>query len=82
MDGSVNPAADLQKLASFLVRLRKAGIYSTVTTVREGALMVEISVPGEHWEVEFLEDGNIDIERFVKLLDETALDDLFQRFSD
>jgi hypothetical protein len=47
--------------------------------------MVSISVPGERWEVEFLDDGSVEVERFVttgKIQDEDALAELFARFSD
>jgi len=47
--------------------------------------MVEIAVPGERWEVEFLVDGSIDVEIFRSsgdIMSADALDDLFARFSD
>jgi hypothetical protein len=42
-------------------------------------------VPGERWEIEFLETGDIEIEIFKsngEILDARALDDLCTRFSD
>jgi len=27
--------------------------------------MILLSIPGEHWEVEFFEDGHVEIERFI-----------------
>jgi hypothetical protein len=33
--------------------------------VRDAALMVAVAVPGERWEIEFFEDGHVEIERFV-----------------
>ncbi len=47
--------------------------------------MVEIAVPGERWEVEFLEDGSVDVERFLSdgtIAGAAAIRDLFERFSD
>jgi hypothetical protein len=41
--------------------------------------MVEVAVPGERWEVEFLSDGSVDVERFVStgtVCGEDALDEL------
>jgi len=32
--------------------------------VRDG-LMVSVAVPGERWEIEFFEDGRVELERFV-----------------
>jgi hypothetical protein len=77
--------ADLSRLASFLEELREASIHFTVRSVRPQAIMVNVSVPGERWEVEFLDDGSIEVERFVttgSLSDASALPDLFRRFSD
>jgi hypothetical protein len=47
--------------------------------------MVEISVPGQKWEVEFMQDGTVEIEKFmttVEILDESELVHLFEEFSD
>ncbi len=47
--------------------------------------MVEIAVPGERWEIEFHEYGEIGVERFVSAQGVGGvelLDDLFRRFSD
>ena len=41
--------------------------------------------PGEYWEIEFLEDGEVDVERFRSnghIDDESALEELFAQFSD
>jgi hypothetical protein len=32
---------------------------------RPEALMLSVAVPGERWEIEFFEDGHIELERFV-----------------
>jgi hypothetical protein len=47
--------------------------------------MVEIAVPGERWEVEFMEEGHIEIEKFISdkgYYDESELEVLFKIFSD
>lgn len=31
---------------------------------RADGLMVELSLPGEHWEIEFMLSGHIEVERF------------------
>jgi hypothetical protein len=44
-----------------------------------------VTVPGERWEIEYLEDGTIEIEIFRsdgELKGPEALNDLFSRFSD
>jgi len=32
--------------------------------IRPEGIMVSVAVPGERWELEFLEDGSIELERF------------------
>ena len=47
--------------------------------------MVEIVLPGQRWEVEFLGDGRIEVEKFISdegYDDESELDELFREFSD
>jgi hypothetical protein len=39
--------------------------------VRPEALMVSVAVPGERWELEFFDDGRIEVERFQSLGVET-----------
>jgi hypothetical protein len=36
-----------------------------IRNIRENVLMIRVSVPGERWELEFFEDGSIELERFV-----------------
>ncbi|HYT95632.1 MAG TPA: hypothetical protein VEL76_43335 [Gemmataceae bacterium] len=73
------------KMLAFLRQLERAKIAYQLRHSRDNALMVRINVPGERWEVEFLEDGEIEVERFRsdgEIEDETALQDLFARYSD
>ncbi len=76
----------LQKVFDFLDQLDQRRIHYTLTRARDYALMVTIVVPGEHWEVEFYADGQVEVEIFRSdpdgMLGEEALADLFQRFSD
>jgi hypothetical protein len=47
--------------------------------------MVEVTVPGERWEIKFHEDGQIGVEAFVSsagVRGPEALQELFDRFSD
>ena len=74
----------MNNLYGFLIKLEEHNIFYSLNRIRE-SILVNIVVPGERWEVEFFEDGHIEIERFVttrELLDERALDLLFERFSD
>ena len=73
------------RMLTFLRDLEKAKIAYRLRHSRHDAVMVAINVPGERWEVEFLEDGDVDVERFVSaggVTDESALTELFARFSD
>jgi len=69
----------------FLAQLTAASIFYTLTSVRDDAIMFNISVPGERWEVEFFPDGSVEVEVFRssgEIFDGGKLSDLFQRFSD
>jgi hypothetical protein len=71
-------------ISEFLNRLDAVHISYNLNRVRD-ALMVEIDVPGERWEVEFMDDGGVEVEIFRSdgvLKDEAVLDVLFERFAD
>lgn len=78
-------ADKLTDLLHFLQRLREAHIYYRLSTPTESAVMVEVAVPGERWEIEFHGDGEITSEVFISEKDirgAEAFEDLFRRFSD
>jgi len=52
------------RVLRFLDALDTAKIWYRLEHVRE-TLMVILAIPGERWEVEFFEDGRIEVERFV-----------------
>ena len=73
------------KLLSLLERLDKAKITYTMEHSREDAIMVIAFAPGEYWEIEFVADGDIDIERYRSdghVADDSALSELFALCSD
>jgi len=73
------------RLLTFLNQLRKGRIHYRLDQQREDAIMVEIAVPGERWEVEFLDDGTVEAEVFRSdgtIRDVSALDDLIDRHVD
>jgi hypothetical protein len=77
--------SELSELTDLLDRLDAAEIHYTLSSVREGALMVGIDVPGEHWEVEFMDSGDIEIEIFRsdgQIFDFSIIEDLFERDED
>lgn len=73
------------KLNEFLNLLEEKYIFYKLIKVREEAIMVEVAVPGERWEIEYLDDGTVEIEKFIsdgKLYDKAELDTLIRDFSD
>jgi hypothetical protein len=47
--------------------------------------MVLVAVPGERWEVEFLDDGSVEVERFIsngEICGEEALHELWTTYAD
>ena len=72
--------AKLKKLTDFLDRLDAADIHYTLTSVREGAVMVGVTVDDERWEIEFLADGDVEVEVFEsdgEIHDFSVVDRLF-----
>lgn len=73
------------KLNEFLNLLEEKYIFYKLIKVREEAIMVEVAVPGERWEIEYLDDETVEIEKFIsdgKLYDKAELDTLIRDFSD
>lgn len=52
-------------LLSFLQRLEAKKVFHRIERHRADAIMVIVDAPGRKWEVEFLEDGTVDVEEFV-----------------
>jgi len=72
-------------LLSFLNDLRAAKISYRLGHLRDEAILVEIAVPGERWEVEFFEDGIVEVEVFKSdgtIHDALALSQLLAEHSD
>jgi hypothetical protein len=73
------------RLTEFLSDLEAKGISYTLAHNRDEAIIVIAAAPGERWEVEFLEDGTLEVERFVsngQVSGEDALIELFARYSE
>ncbi len=74
----------MKKLIEFLNALEESGIYYKLNKVRD-AIMVEIAVPGERWEVEFMNDDTVEVEIFKsigEIEDESVLNRLFTDYGD
>lgn len=72
-------------LLEFADKLRNAHISYSLEINRYDAISVNVAVPGQRWEVDFLSDGTIEVEVFKSdgnIYDESKLFELFQNFSD
>ena len=72
----------LSKLISFLDILDEKKIYYRLNKIRD-SILVEIAVPGQRWEVEFMSNGTIEIEKFLSngiIYNEKEIDILFRDF--
>ena len=78
-------AHTFHKLTTFLKQLDRANVHHTLDSHRDDAIMVLVTVPGERWEIEFLGDGSVEVERFIsngEIGGEEALHELFSRHAD
>ncbi len=74
-----------RRLLDFLERLEAAGLYFTLQYLRENSVLTTVFAPGARWEIEFFDDGNVDVEVFEssgELEDEGALERLFAEADD
>jgi len=55
----------LTAAAAFGRELDRRHVPYELHTVRDDALMLSVALPGERWEIEFFDDGRIELERFV-----------------
>ena len=76
---------ELHDFLIFLNQLETRKISYQLNKIRKESVMVFVSVPGERWEVEFMDDGTCEIEKFIsdgKIYDDKEIDSLFDIFSD
>ncbi len=74
-----------EKLLTFLNKLEQEKVSYTLAHHRDEAIMVTVAVPGERWEVEFLNDGSVEVEKFIsngEMGGEEVLGELFSRYSE
>lgn len=80
----------IKELICFLNELEEKNIFYKLSKYRENAIMIEVTVPGERWEIEavscaFDEECQVEIERFKSdghIGEEKELNTLFALFSD
>jgi len=74
-----------EQLLSFCAALDERRARYELLVARSDAVMVALAVPGERWEIEFFEDGRVEVERFVSQGVEeraTPLEDALRFFDD
>ncbi len=82
---STVPVDQFSRLLAFIRRLEDARISHRLVSFRPDSICVEVLVPDERWEVEFMEYGGVEVERFRsdgEIRDEAELEALFRDFSD
>jgi hypothetical protein len=75
----------MAQLLEFLRRLEENALSYSLEHNREDAIMVLVAIPGERWEIEFFQDGKVEIEIFGssgKIYDRGMIEQLFERHSD
>lgn len=73
----------MNKLLLFLNKLENNNIYYKLNKVRD-SILVEVVIPGQRWEVEFFDDGHVEIEKFVStgvIYGEEEAAELFEKYS-
>jgi hypothetical protein len=73
------------RLLSLLDRLDKAKIPYQMRHSRDDAIMIVAFAPGQYWEIDIMQDGEMEIERYRSdgvIDDESVLQDLFDLWSD
>ncbi len=81
-----SPGEKYGRLLDFLNRLDAAHLAYSLRHTRPDSLMIDLALPGWRWEIEFMSDGSIDIERYKSVAgvenDEGLLDALLEQFAD
>jgi hypothetical protein len=75
----------ISDLLDLTTRLERAHIYYRLSNPTHGAVMIEVAVPNERWEIEIHADGEIGVEVFVSargVEGPASLETLFARFTD
>jgi len=81
---------NLNWFIELLERLEDKNIYYRLNKTRDDTIMIEVSVPGQRWEIEYntygrSTGGSIEIEKFSSdgtVYDEEEIETLFRDFSD
>jgi hypothetical protein len=68
------------RLLDYLNTLDAAHVHYALKHTRPDSVMIDVSLPGWRWEIEFMADGSVDVERYESVAgvekDPALLDDL------
>ncbi len=70
------------KFLTFVNQLEQQNINYQIAHHRDEAVMITVSLVGERWEIEFLDNGNIEVEKFIsngEIAGEEVLKEIFER---
>jgi hypothetical protein len=73
------------RLLDFIRRLDATGLSYRLASICPESVGVEVHLPGERWEVEFMDYGGVEVERFKsngEIGDEAELEVLFRDLAD
>lgn len=74
----------IKSFVEFLEMLDKRNIYYKLSKIRD-SIMVEAAVPGQRWEIEFMSNGSIEIEKFLsdgEIYGYSEIEKMFEDFSE
>lgn len=74
----------IKTLIDFLEKLEERKIYYRLNKIRD-SILIEVTVPGQRWEIEFMSNGSVEIEKFLSdgtIFDHNEIEDLLNNFSD
>lgn len=75
---------DTEELLKVIRNLKKENIFHRLSSYRDDAICLEVVVPGEHWEINFLSDGSVEVEIFEsdgEIFELEKIDQLFNEHS-
>ena len=71
------PSDQFTRLLYFLNRLDAANFSHRLTMLRPESVCVDVAVPGQRWEIEFMEDGTVEVERSNYIVTSTPFADWY-----
>jgi len=77
--------SSLKDINKFLNSLDQNNIYYRLNKIRTESIMIEVAVPAQRWEIEFMDNGTVEIEKFISdgsFYDGEELEVLLNNFSD